>query len=514
MGIMDNFRNRMQSWLQINPPVASSINLQEFLDWEGNCIRNRIWYRGDGSELEQLYWQLIQFESQRQMFWASHSTPGLEVRKIHTGLPAMIVDIITDIIKSALNDVNFIEKQPNVETLWSEIEKENNFKSLVEKCLTDTLVIGDGAFKISVDKDLSKYPLLEFWSGDRVSFRYKRGRLKEVVFKSIHNLESGTYELREIYGYGYVDYELYRGGEPIELTVDPHFRELNRIEWDSNLMLAVPCMFYHSAKWVGRGQSIYDRKIDAFDAFDEAFSQWIDALRTGRTKEYIPECLVPRNKNTGKPIAPNSFDNKFIMTESDMRENAQNKIQIESPQIQHDSYVATYVTALELCLLKLLSPSTLGIDVKKLDNAESQREKEKVTLYTRDSIVEVLQPTLEKVVDTVIKAYYLISGEEVPEYSVEITFQSYANPSFESKIETLAKAKTAGIMSNDAIVEELYGDNRDEEWKAQEIARLNGENNVSQNSEQRAGNANGASTESIEDSTEENAQRDLRDTEK
>lgn len=514
MSFMDNMRTKMQSWLQINPPVASSINLQEYLDWEGNCIRNRIWYRGDGAELEQLYWQLVQFDTQRQMFWASHPTPGIEMRKIHTGLPAMIVDIITDIIKDALNDINIIEEGSKVSDLWEDIEKENNFKSIVEKCISDTLVVGDGAFKISIDKELSEYPILEYWGGDKVSFRYKRGRLKEIIFKSIHNLESGTYELREIYGHGFVDYELYRGGEPIELTIDPAFRELSRVEWDSDLMLAVPCMFYHNAKWEGRGQSIFDRKIDAFDSFDEAYSQWIDALRAGRTKEYIPENLIPRNKHTGKPIQPNAFDNRFIMTESDMRESAQNKIQTESAQIQHDSYVATYTVALELCLLKLLSPSTLGIDVKKLDNAEAQREKEKVTLYTRDSIVESLQPILEKVVDTVLQATYLFKGEIVPEYSVEVTFQSYANPSFESKVETYSKAYQSGILSLEATVEELHGDSRDPEWIAEEIARLKGEQNVSKNSEQGAGNAQGSGDEFIEDSAEENDQGDLRDTEK
>lgn len=501
---MDNMRNKMQSWLQINPPVASSINLQEFLDWEGNAIRNRIWYRGDGSELEQLYWQLVQFNTQRQMFWASHSTPGIEIRKIHTGLPAMIVDTITDIIKGALNDVNFIEKNKKASKLWAEIEKDINFKSIVEKCITDTLVVGDGAFKISIDKELSQYPILEYWGGDKVDFKYKRGRLKEIIFKNVYNLESGTYELHEIYGRGYVDYELYRAGEPIELTIDPHFRDLTRVEWDSDLMLAVPCMFYHSARWEGRGQSIFDRKIDAFDSFDEAYSQWIDALRAGRTKEYIPENLIPRNKNTGKPIQPNAFDNRFIMTEADMRESAQNKIQTESSQIQHDSYIATYTVALELCLLKLLSPSTLGIDVKKLDNAEAQREKEKVTLYTRDSIIEVLQPTLEKVIDTVLQTYYLINGEIAPEYAVEVTFQSYANPSFESKIETMAKAKTAGIMSTEAIVEELHGDSRDPEWIAEEIARLKGELNDSKNSEQAATDESGGSEQITPDSEPEN----------
>ena len=513
MTIMDNIRNRMQSWLQINPPVASSINLQEFFDWEGNAIKNRIWYRGDGSELEQLYWQLVQFNTQRQMFWASHSTPGIEIRKIHTGLPAMIVDILVDIVKSSLNDVNFISSNKKAEKLWAEIDKENNLKSLVEKCVADVLVVGDGAFKISIDKELSEYPIVEFWGGDKVDFVYKRGRLKEIVFKSIKTTDTGTYELREIYGHGYVDYELYRAGEPIELTIDPIFRDLTRVEWDSDLMLAVPCMFYHSARWEGRGQSIFDRKIDAFDSFDEAYSQWIDALRAGRTKEYIPENLIPRNKNTGKPITPNSFDNRFIMTESDMRESAQNKIQTESAQIQHDSYIATYTVALELCLLKLLSPSTLGIDVKKLDNAEAQREKEKVTLYTRDSIVESLQPTLEKLIETVLKTYYLISGEVEPEFSVEVTFQSYANPSFESKVDTFSKAYQAGIMSLEATVGELHGDSRDPEWIEQEIARLKGEKDVSKNSEQGTGDAQGTGDEVIEDSSEEDVEGDIRDTE-
>jgi len=518
MSFMDNVRNKMQSWLQINPPVASSINLQEFLDWEGNAIKNRIWYRGDGAELEQLYWQLNQFSTQRQMFWASHPTPGIEMRKIHTGLPAMVVDILADMIKSSLNDVNFIEEAPNTKTIWDYIEYENKFKNVVEKAIVDTLVIGDGAFKISIDKEISNYPILEFWGGDKVDFEYKKGRLQRVIFKSIQNVETGTYELKEIYGHGYVDYELYQAGEPVELTIDPAFRGLTRIEWDSNIMLAVPCKFYNSARWEGRGQSIFDRKIDAFDSFDEAYSQWIDALRAGRTREYIPENLVPRNKHTGKPVNPNPFDNRFIMTEADMRESADNKIQTEYSKIQTDAYYMTYIGALELSLLKLISPSTLGIDVKKYDNAEAQREKEKTTLYTRDSVIEVLQPILEKVVDTTLRAYYLLEGIVMPEFNVEVTFQSYANPSFESLVETIGMARDKGIMSIEASVEELYGDDRDEEWKRQEVERIKAEQNVSYNSEQTTGDDDESSKELVTDLEESNVEEDdkgdLRDTTK
>ena len=74
-----------------------------------------------------------------------------------------------------------------------------------------------------------------------------------------------------------------------------------------------------------------------------------------------------------------------------MDEKGENKVQTDQPVIPHDSYLASYVTALDLCLQGIISPSTLGIDTKKLDNAEAQREKEKTTLYTRNAIVEALQ---------------------------------------------------------------------------------------------------------------------------
>ena len=93
-----------------------------------------------------------------------------------------------------------------------------------------------------------------------------------------------------------------------------------------------------------------------------------------------------------------------------------------------------------------------------------------------------------------------------------MTFQPYANPSFESQVETVAKAVSAGIMSKETGVETLYGDSRDEQWKAQEIARLKGENNVSENSEQTAGDAQGSSDDSIGDSEEKDDQGDLRNT--
>lgn len=477
MGFMDYMKRKMQSWLQINPPIAMLINLEEVLDFQGNAIKNRIWYRGDPNELEQLYWQIPKHQVEMQKFWASHPTAGMEMRKIHTGLPATMVDLLAGIVSSNINDIAFEKSQPVAE-LWEEIDKENHIKKLVEKCVKEVLVVGDGAFKISVDTELSDKPIIEFWGGDRVDFKCKRGRIQEVIFKSYYDGDGSTYELKEHYGHGYVDYELFRGDEPIDMSVDERFEGLVRTEWDSNDMMAIPVMFYASNKWDNRGQSIYDKKIDAFDSFDEAYSQWIDALRAGRTKEYIPQNLLPRDPNTGKVLKPNPFDNRYISTDADMRERANNHISTESGEIKHESYMATYATALDLCLQGILSPSTLGVDVKKLDNAEAQREKEKVTLYTRNAIIEALQPCIKELVEETIAVYYRTRLEEVPEYECDISFQDYANPSFESQIETIGKGRAQGILSIEACVQELYGDDKDDDWKDAEIARLKAEQGI------------------------------------
>jgi hypothetical protein len=476
MGLMDVVRKKMQSWLQIDPPVAMMINIVEIFDFQGNAIKNRIWYRGEPNELEQLYWQIPQHVMLHEnKFWASHPTPGMEIRKIHTGLPSNIVDILAKIVSTSLNDFVFTGSDP-VETLWNEnIAKENKLKRLVEKSVKETLYVGDGAYKVSIDSELSGYPILEFYPGDRVEVKCKRGRIQEIIFKTFYEGEDGTLELKEHYGRGYISYELLKGDTPMDMSLDERFAGLETVTWEGDDMLAVLLKFYESDRWENRGQSIYDKKIDAFDAFDETVSQWLDALRAGRTKTYIPEVLIPRDPSTGAVLRPNAFDNRYIQTDSDMSEHGANKITTEYGEIQYDGYIATYTTALELCLQGIISPATLGIDTKKLDNAEAQREKEKATLYTRDAIIEALQPALIQLVEVAVKAYYMTLNQNAPEYEVDVTFQNYANPSFESQIETVSKARSSGIMSIEACVDELYGDDRDDEWKEEEIARLKNE---------------------------------------
>lgn len=476
----ENIKKTVRSWLNVTPADPYSIQIQEVMDFELHAIRNRIWYRGDGNELEQMYQQNPEF-ADKYKFWASKCTPGIEMRKIHTGLPALIVRTISEIVLTDMNDFEFADEQQR--QIWDEIAdpKNNNFPKKIKQALKDALVVGDGAFKVSIDTEVSPYPILEWYPGERIEIVTRRGRVQEIIFKTPYKDGYQQYVLHEHYGYGYIHNALYRGEQEVSLESIPATTGLTDTVFDKTIMLAVPLKIYESSKYDHRGGSIFDGKLDGFDAFDEAWSQWMDALRAGRAKEYIPECYLPRDPNTGAVLKPNHFDNRYIKTDQDMGEGAQNKIDVQQPGIPHDSYLATYITALDLCLQGVISPSTLGIDVKKLDNAEAQREKEKTTLYTRNAIVDALQEMIPELVSVAVNAYNILLKKPVQEVKLDAPFGEYANPSFESQVETLSKARPGfAIMSVEAQVEELYGDTKDEEWKKEEIARLKAEQGIAQ----------------------------------
>src|SRR5690606_18415953 len=273
--------------------------------------------------------------------------------------------------------------------------------------ITDTLVAGDGAFKISLDPAVSDYPILEFYSGEQVDYKRVRGRLQEVMFYTDYYHNDSDYRLEETFGRGYIRSKLLnKYGKEVPLTSIPDTEKLQpEVTYVGDWIMAVPLQFFKSPKWPNRGKSIFDSKNDEFDALDEIISQWLDAIRSGRVQKYIPDDLIPKNPHTGEFQQPNAFDNQFLRKGSILAEGAENKIEVVQPEIHYQAFIESYASTLDMCLQGIVSPATLGIDLKKRDNAEAQREKEKTTLYTRSKLIEALNSVLPQLVDVTLKVF-------------------------------------------------------------------------------------------------------------
>jgi hypothetical protein len=468
----------IRNWLNIIPATEQSITLNEIMTFDTEVLRAQIWYRGDADELFQFFHQ-VNTSGKRSCFWGSVPV-NEQIRRIHSGLPAVIVDTLAYIVKSDLDSVE------TCFPVWDEIAEKISFQELVGEAVAETLVDGDGAFKISVDTNISPYPIVEFIGADKVEYEQTRGIITAVIFKTVYTVKSRRYILRERYGTGFIESKLYdESGNEIALDEVPQLSDIPPlVKYTGDYIMAVPLKFYDNKRYHGRGKSIFSGgKSDCFDALDEVVSQWWDAIRSGRVQKYIPETMIPRNPNDGSLMSVNSFGTNFITVSSVMSENSSEnpKIDVVQPDIKYDAFVNSYMNAILMCLQGLVSPATLGIDVGKMSSAEAQREKKDVTGNTRNAITSALEKVLPVLVESVLKTYDNMHGNAHRDYGeITVSFGEYGAPDFDSRVETVGKAGAYGIMSIETQVNELWGSSKDDEWKAAETKRIMSEKGLTE----------------------------------
>jgi len=471
------FRRQGNKTIAFQPRADSSIAAEMENLFGNEAFRNKLWYRGQAGELAR-YYELYDDRVGNTTFWGARGSRGYTFRKLHCGLPSLMVDVLSDIVCTDMLSIRVRQKNADGaegQEDWDAIAKANGFDRLLRRAVRTTLAEGDGAFKLSVDAAASELPILSFHGGSGLGLAYNRQRLESICFESVFTEKENTYHLREVYGLSGVMYQLFdKRGKELPLSATSVTRGLVNLTNPHGFMMAGTLMFDENPRFEGRGRSVFDSKTGVFDALDECVSQWVDALRDGRVQTYIPDGYLPRDPETGALLRPNAFNARFVLKEESAMDGQTPRIEVVQPNISTSALLDSYVTFLDLCLQGILSPSTLGVDVKKLDNAEAQREKEKVTLYTRARLIAVLRESLPGIVCAALRTYDWMRGREPGEYDVTVEFGEYANPSFEAQVETIGKAYAAGIMSVETALDELYGNSWTAEQKEAEAARLRG----------------------------------------
>ena len=473
--------NRIQSFImrlfKIEPARDRSVTILEPHTFRENVIRNKIWYHGDSAELEQYFQKTARWDVEKARFWAAKAQGS--VRKMHSGIVSMVIDRYRDIVLADMDATTFGEGQDALNDVWDEIYAKSKLNDVIGEAIASALASGDGAFKITAD-ECSPYPIVEFYDAENVDYVYVHSNLREVKFyTSYKGKDNKSLRLEETYGFGYVRYKLYDDtGKEMPMDALPETAHLIDFGIERDLMLAVPLKIMNSTRYKNRGKALFDGKSDVLDGLDEVISQWIDAVRMGRIKRYIPDRLIPRDPDTGQLLPANPFDNDFIAIGDDMSEKAAQQVEISQPAISYEAYVNSYASFLDMVLQGVMSPSTLGIDLKKTENAESQREKEKVTLHVRNKIVDALNETLPELFRVTLQCYDIMCEKTPGDYEPSVKFGEFASPDFSTTVDTVGKAKQYGIMSIETSVDQLYGDTWTQEEKDAEVERLKAEQGI------------------------------------
>ncbi|MEG1862969.1 MAG: phage portal protein [Oscillospiraceae bacterium] len=472
MKIIDNavkgVKKALQKFLEIYPAQNARIVLREGISRENDILRNIVWYRGDALEIEQFFKAVNNDGLSR--FWASVPS-GEKIRKAHSGLPSVIVDVLSSTVMSDLSKP--IIKNEKFMDIWQAMAEGNDWENLVQTAVNDMLITGDGAFKINIDTAISEYPIIEFADASRVEYIRKSGKITNILFYTPYAEGDKSYVLQENYGIGSVTYTLFDDDSVVPLENVQALKELKNVTFEGKYIMAVPVLFRQSKKYQGRGRSIFDGKTDVFDIHDEIISQWLDAIRDGRVQKYVPDDMIPRDAKSGKTLSIDRFGATYTQINVPNMEGVSKKLDFMQPDINYDAFVSSYSSSLDRCLQGIISPATLGIDVSKMTSGEAQREKKDITGISRNAITSVLEKVLPQLVKTALMVYCSMHNEKYEDIEeISFTFGEYASPDFDSRINALVSATNGGIISTQAVVEELWADSKDEKWKEEEIARL------------------------------------------
>ena len=490
MKIIDNIkegvRNSMRQFLQIEDNNKVSFNVQEEMNEETWLFKNEILYRQKPSELSEFYKNLNLGDNS---FWSNVPTKGLGTVKKCSGIPKILVDVMANMITRDLNAIVCEEYQEIVDDTL----KENEFKKMVNKALKQALSQGDGVFVPVVDKEVSEYPILQFYPAKNVKYVRRYGRIIKIITTDTITFNTHKYFLKTTYGYGYVHYSLEdRYGKECNNLLH-QIPETEYLQDDDTLpkdvILAIPFFpLGYSGIYDGRGKSMYEGKDSIYDTLDEIISSWASAIRKSQAYKTIDKKSIPVNPETGEPLySSNDFDNIFIEVDTPRSEhNNQSPVNIYQPEIPSENYKAAWSVFLDLALAGDESAATIGIDSDKINaNAEAEREREKSTMYMRNMIIESLTETLQKLIVLIINVNNLwLGSNSLVDASVEINFNDYNSPSWETQARVLIEMYNAGIISIESVIEELYGDDKEEEWKKEEIDRILKEHGIMINLEE------------------------------
>ena len=469
-----------------------------------------IWYEGDGDELLNYYTGQNMFDynyepwysrNKKTYFWSINSTEN-DIKRTHSGQARNIVDTLVSIMHFPIIKAGAVaEKKNSVNKNMQEMIKKCRLKSLYkQEQMPLTLVEGWGCYKINWDAEISEWPIPVYYRAENVDFIYKMGIICGVVFKDYYtDGKNRRYMLTETRRLGktesgktglIIEKELFKTSGPgvEDYVIKAEFKDVPELadmtEADTyieiegcKILLAVPCiLFKNTSNLGGYGRSIFTGKIDLFDDLDQALSQAANAVRKSTPIEYFNSEFLERDDN-GLVKQPNAYDRKYVVFRGAKNADGSSTgeaIQTTQPSIDFKQYSDEAIAILLQIINGILSPATLGIDIAKKDNAEAQREKEKVTVFTRNKLARCEKKILEKLFNELLIANELMHTGAITvfDYTLSVVYPEFADDSFENKITVLGEMLAKGALSPKMYLTKLYGGTLSEEDYNQELEFL------------------------------------------
>lgn len=441
----------------------------------------KTWYTGSADLIQDFYktesHKLISKKgsnASRGWFWSiTPNNPTEDIIKIHTGLPRLISKKMADMV--LVNGYSFTienDTDNNHKYRLEEILRENNFKSKLAYLIETNSWSGGTGLKITLDPIFDE-PLIEVVSPENYEPVIYKNRIIADKFKVKYVVDDIEYELHETYGVdrekgSYIKYKLYKleDNELKEVMInsleetkdlkDTYIKGLNQ-----KLSIYIPNRLPNSDfKSPVLGESDYSGSEGLFNSLDEIYSTYIQEFRDSKLNRYFPSNYLMLDPATGEYQKENAMKTNHILYSTGISEDIQGKIIYEQGDLRTEKHEEAYKsTLMSVCNSAGLSPLTLGITGLEsiISSAESQQEREKVSIRTREMKTELLESSLEKLLPLLLNADDILHGRNISkEYKINFRFHDYVIKSKADKIAEVQMGLQSGVYDLEEAIKYVH----------------------------------------------------------
>lgn len=434
---------------------------------ERELLENRRWYQGAEDRLEYFFKnEYTKFEKPveeqysildlQQRFW---KTVGGKIPRVHSGLPKLITKTKVNLITANGFDIES-EDESAIERLW-EILNFNEFDKIWQSVESDVSWSGRGLFRIYHELG-DKLPRIEKIDPSGFEVIVKRGKVVGITFVSMKDDLETRETLRLVDGRVNISYEAFRLQSYRRYQIE---LPLEMKDYATELPFDfLPFELINNTIGNSRfanspyGESDYTAVQSLFHALDSLLSHGQLEVSSARAIKIINENILKKDSD-GHGIYDDN-ETVIMLSATDMEKfDVSKHIDLFQPNIRVSEYdkLSNDLKAQILAIVGI-SPVSTGLAgfESVVASAESQREREKASLRTREHALNSRRVSFRSLFSKLLKYDDYLNGRSLGEYEALAQFSDYSVPTLDEKVDTITKAVTGGVMDVYTAVWEMF----------------------------------------------------------
>lgn len=475
----------------------SSVETNEYMTYRQK--ENLVWAKGNADRLLDFYKSTAKpsnYGADRYQFWRWIGG-DIKVPKLHYPAAESLLNSMKSLIFGSEPAVEFISVEDKgksevvkLNERLENIMSDNNINEFYQNGVFMESYSGTIGCKFTIDKEVSKYPIMQLYPEERLELKTRYGRVVEIIFVDYYKIKDKTYTLKSYYGFGYIKYKLFNEkAEEVPLATISELSELEDTTFNQKILMATykknrttNIEFPDSAY----GGSDFEGVIDLFHQIDEIYSSMALYIRRSRPIQSIVESMLPISEKGDRTIIPKEYELDTIVLRKDQdANNVSNNVFRDIPEIKLDQYINS-IKQLQASIYQKVgySNTSSGLELvgaNQSGQALMEREKSTVILYLNK--VKLWEHFLKETFRLALVYEDLLNDKKIKtdykEFDLSVEFPDYHTETFESRVKVYTEAYRGMAVDIETMVNELFKDSKEQEQINKIIMNIKLENGIS-----------------------------------